>query len=248
MEKSSQNNAYSKPPKPVFIAAAIVFFFLALSAADSIGFVPDYIDGIPAHPAVTDEDNGTSAGEAVALTELPQLGDDMLMLDSEGRLLPPRGTGVAAVNAAAQFPARITIGAIDLDLKIQNPTTKDVDALDALLVNGPARYTDSAKLGEAGNMIIFAHSSHLPVIHNQMYKAFNRVPELVAGDTITLTGEDGTKYLYSVNSVKKVDVNDNVTISLARDGGTKLTLVTCDTLSGKSARFVLDADFIGTAN
>lgn len=247
MENSLKKYAYSEPPKPVFFAAVIVFFVLSLSAADSIGFVPDYIDGVPAQSeAVVVPD--TTTPDAVALTDLPQLGDDMLMLDSEGHLLPPRGTGLVLVNTRAQNPVRITIGTIGLDLQIQNPSTKDVNALDALLSNGPARYVDSAKLGESGNMIIFAHSSHLPVIHNQMYKAFNRIPELSAGDTITLTGADGTRYLYSVNSVTKVDVNDNVSISLAKNSGTKLTLVTCDTLSGKSARFVLDADFIGTAN
>jgi sortase (surface protein transpeptidase) len=40
-------------------------------------------------------------------------------------------------------------------------------------------------------------------------------------------------------------VNDNVELSLAPDGK-KLTLVTCDTLTGKSARYVLEATFIGT--
>ena len=94
-------------------------------------------------------------------------------------------------------------------------------------------------------MIIFAHSSHLPVVHNQMYKAFNRVPELTQGDTITIVGDDGQKYLYSVTSVRKADVSD-ATIDLSPSHGTKLTLVTCDTLTGKSARFILEADFIGT--
>ena len=71
------------------------------------------------------------------------------------------------------------------------------------------------------------------------------MPELVQGDTITIVGDDGQKYLYSVVSVRKADVSD-ATIDLSPRAGTKLTLVTCDTITGKSARFILDADFIGT--
>lgn len=226
-------------PLPVFIAAVVVMFVLSLSAADSIGFVPDYIDGVPAQTA-PEEERG-----AVALTDLPQLGDNFLTLDSEGRLIPPAYGAAASENSATQLPTRISIGAIGLDLPVQNPSTKDVDALFALLVKGPARYVDSARLGESGNVIIFGHSSNLPVVRNQMYKAFNRISELEAGDAITITGEDGTKYLYRVVSVVSADVNDDVKMSLAKDS-TKLTLVTCDTLSGKSKRFVLTADFIGT--
>jgi sortase (surface protein transpeptidase) len=71
------------------------------------------------------------------------------------------------------------------------------------------------------------------------------VPELTAGDTITIIGDDGQKYLYSVNSVRKADARE-ATIDLSPSLGTKLTLVTCDTLTSKSARFILEADFIGT--
>jgi LPXTG-site transpeptidase (sortase) family protein len=153
-------------------------------------------------------------------------------------------TQPAAATHTAK-PVTIIIPSIDMSLPVQNPSTRDLSALDTLLQKGPARYVDSAKLGEKGNVIIFAHSSHLPVVHNQMYKAFNRVPELVQGDTITIVGDDGQKYLYSVNSVRKADVSD-ATIDLSPRIGTKLTLVTCDTLTSKSARFILDADFIGT--
>jgi LPXTG-site transpeptidase (sortase) family protein len=91
-------------------------------------------------------------------------------------------------------------------------------------------------------MIIFAHSSHLPIVHNKMFQAFNQIPNLKAGDSIVLTGADGKNYLYSVGSVKKTDTSD--VIPLTTDA-TKLYLVTCDTLTGKSARFVLEADYVG---
>jgi len=104
------------------------------------------------------------------------------------------------------------------------------------------RYVDSARLGEKGNVLIFAHTSHLPVVKNQMYKAFNRVPELSPGDTITVQGE-GRSYVYSVKSVRKANAEDAI-IDLSPTLGKKLTLVTCDTLTSKSSRFILEADFV----
>lgn len=204
------SDASKKTPFSVFLAASVVIFFLTLSAADSVGFVPYYIDGTDPHASI-------------ALKNLPELGDE-----AEG---------------VAHNPDRLVISAIDLDLPVQNPATTDLEALDVLLQKGPARYADSAQLGEKGNVVIFAHSSHLPIVHNQMFKAFNRVPELSAGDSITLKAGE-TSYIYQVISVVKEDASDGK-IDLSKTGHT-LTLVTCDTLTGKSARFVLTAELVGT--
>lgn len=233
-------------PKSVFLALAFVIFCLLLFFFSSLGFVPYYVDGTPSAADRAAAARAMEATDVQVLTQLSDLAPDTLLLDSHGRLISSASPS-GAHDAQTVVPTRIAIPAIDLDLVVQNPATTDVSALDALLVNGPARYANSATLGEQGNVIIFAHSSHLPVVHNQMYKAFNRVPDLKAGDTITLTGADGIEYLYSVNSVTKADVNDDVELSLAKTA-TKLTLVTCDTLTGKSARFVLDASFIGTVD
>ncbi len=207
-----------KPPKRVFFAASIVMFFLTLSAADSVGLVPYYIDG--------------TSPNAVALENLPELGEEQDVLNA----------------TPTAFPSRIVISSIGLDLPVQNPATRDIAALDTLLKNGPARYVDSARLGEKGNVLIFAHSSHLPVVHNQMYKAFNRVPELVEGNVITVIGKDSSgaeqTYLYVVRSVRRADAHEEI-IDLSSKGGTRLTLVTCDTLTSKASRFVLEADFVG---
>ncbi len=202
-------------PARVFVAASVVVFFLSLSAADSIGFVPNYIDGAP------------SASESVALADLPVLGD----------------AAAFASQLPGVLPERMSIGAVDLDLAVQNPETRDVNVLDALLQKGPARYVDSARLGEKGNVVIFAHSSHLPVVHNQMFKAFNRIPELKGGDSITVAG-GGKSYVYSVTSVHRADATEDA-ISLAPTEGTRLTLVTCDTLTTKSARWIVEAEFVG---
>ena len=209
---------HAKPPKRVFFAASIVMFFLTLSAADSVGFVPYYIDGSP------------SADERVALSNLPELGSEPTVAENE-----------PAVPTA--LPGRIVIPAIGLDLPVSNPATRDLTSLDAILQKGPARYVDSAKLGEKGNVLIFAHSSRLPVVRNQMYRAFNDISELSPGDTITITGE-GKSYLYTVKSVRRGNASDEI-IDLSPKNGTRLTLVTCDTLTSKDSRWILDAEFVG---
>jgi len=230
MEQLHGTTKPQKPPFGVFLATTVLIFFLTLSSAESVGFVPDYIDG--STPLTT---GGTARVESneLPLSNLPTLGDEF-----------SASTSTIAEAPSGVNPERILIPAIGMDLAIQNPDTRDINALDALLVNGPARYTDSAKLGENGNMIIFAHSSHLPIVHNKMFKAFNRVPELAAGDMVTLQA-GGKNYLYSVTSVRSADASDT-RIDMAAELGTRLTLVTCDTLTGKSARYVLEASFVGS--
>lgn len=211
LENKPRNDQPNRPPKRVFFAAVITIFVLTFSAADSVGFVPSYIDG---------------SSEGVALSDLPQLGEE-----------------TPAVIAGV-LPERIAVPAVGMDLPIQNPQTRDIPVLDELLKKGPIRYMDSAKLGEHGNMLVFAHSSELPVVRNQMYKAFNAVAELEVGDTISLFG-GGKEYLYNVTSVRRGDSSDEI-VDLAHTVGTKLTLVTCDTLSSKkSTRWIAEAEFIG---
>src|SRR5580704_17155392 len=137
---ANSSNPAKKPPFGVFLAATIVVFFCSLSAADSVGFVPYYIDG-------TDPNGG--AQSEVPLSALPQLG----ITDA---------TSSPTSNGPGVEPVELIIPAVNIDLPVQNPTTTDVDTLDNLLKNGPAHYIDSAELGQSGTMIIFAHSSHLP--------------------------------------------------------------------------------------
>ncbi|HXK39098.1 MAG TPA: sortase, partial [Candidatus Paceibacterota bacterium] len=202
-----------KPPAAVFLYAAIVIFFLALLAADSVGFVPSYIDDI----------NPAGNYGKIALSNLPQLGEE---------------------QSPAALPERIAISAIGMDLPLQNPATKDIDALTEVLKAGPARYVDSARLGEKGNMLLFGHSSQLPIVRNRMYKAFNNISDLREGDSISVYG-GGNEYIYSVKSVREGDAKKDV-IDLSREKGARLTLVTCNTFGEKSARWIVEAEFIGS--
>jgi LPXTG-site transpeptidase (sortase) family protein len=227
MNAQITQNKNKKPPVGVFLSATIVMFFLTLSAADSVGFVPCQFD------------NTCDTTDSVALSSLPQLG----VTDT------PESNAVAvSATPTGILPTHIKIPSVGIDLNVQNPSTTDVDALDALLNKGPAHYVSSADLGQSGNMIIFAHSSHLPIVTNKMFQAFNQVPNVEQGASIEIDGSDGKAYLYSVDSVVKADTQSGTTIDLSPTQGTKLTLVTCDTLTGVSARFILTADFVGVVD
>lgn len=144
--------------------------------------------------------------------------------------------------AVVELPTRIEIKAIDLSATIENPTATDAAILDQGLLRGAVRYPTSASLGETGNLILFGHSSYLPVVGNQAYKTFNGIQKLVAGDVITVYSS-GTAYTYRVRSVAKESADANTAIPLSVPGK-ELTLVTCNSFATKTDRFVVTADFV----
>src|SRR3989338_7848177 len=160
---------------------------------------------------------------------------------------PPAEVAVAAsspnviVNASkvvevVEAPMRIEIPSINLSATISNPSTVDIVTLDRALLSGVVRYPTSAKLGELGNVVLFGHSSYLPIVGNQAYKAFNGIQKLVVGDVITVYSSDAA-YEYRVKSVEKQSAASDAGIDLAV-AGRVLTLVTCDSFATKSDRFI----------
>jgi len=142
-----------------------------------------------------------------------------------------------------ELPTKIVIPAINLSAVIENPTTTDNVILDQGLLKGAVRYPTSAKLGEVGNIVLFGHSSYLPVVGNQAYKTFNGIQKLSMGDSITVYSS-GTAYVYQVRSVAKESANDAV-IPLSVTSKV-LTLSTCNSFAEKTDRFVVVADFVGS--
>jgi LPXTG-site transpeptidase (sortase) family protein len=142
----------------------------------------------------------------------------------------------------AENPVRITIEKLGMDVTIKNPESTKVSVLDEALLSGAVRYPTSARLGQDGTVLLFGHSSNLPVIHNQAYKAFRGIQTLTKGEIISVYS-DTAEYRYSVTNVSVADADEDV-IELAQKGKF-LTLVTCDTFTKKSARFVVTAKFVG---
>jgi LPXTG-site transpeptidase (sortase) family protein len=145
------------------------------------------------------------------------------------------------IQVVAELPIKITIPAINLSATIANPTTTNAEILDRDLLSGAVRYPTSAELGENGNVVIFGHSSYLPIVGNQAYKTFNGIQKLAVGDTIAVSSYD-LIYTYRVKSVTK-ESTDNATIPLSVNGKV-LTLSTCDSFNKKTDRFVVVADFV----
>ena len=173
-----------------------------------------------------DPASAASAAPAISLSASP--------------LVAAEGTVPAGISSA-ELPVKIAIPEIQLSATIANPDTTDVTALDNLLLKGAVRYPTSAKLGETGNVVLFGHSSYLPVVLNQAYKTFDGIQKLAAGDVITVYSSD-TAYTYEVRSVAKESAND-AAIPLSVSGRV-LTLSTCDSFGAKTDRFVVVADFV----
>lgn len=206
-----------------FLASFLAVFFLTLSALYATGYVPSALLALPAPDITvvpTPIDNGT------ATTSLPELN-------------PLYATG------KGDAPIGISIPEIDVKANVSNPTSVDIDTLDAALLKGAVRYPTSAKLGEPGNVIIFGHSSHLPIVHNQAFKAFNEISKLSKNDPIYVDS-GGKRYTYAVDSVREENTTTGA-IPLTTTGST-LTLATCDNFGEKSDRFVVVASLVSVAD
>ena len=145
------------------------------------------------------------------------------------------------VATAPELPVRIEIPSIKLAVKIANPESTKVEVLDAALHDGVVRYPTSAELGTEGNVIVFGHSSYLPVVNNKAYKAFNEIQNLKVGDEIMIVGETRT-YVYTVEGVRSADAGkDGIPLTVT---GSKLTLATCDSFGTPSDRFIVSAGLV----
>lgn len=148
-----------------------------------------------------------------------------------------------ALPEAPELPMHIEIPAIHLKAAVANPATTDVKTLDAALLKSAVRYPGAAELGEQGNVIIFGHSSYLPIVNNPAYKIFNEIQNLEKGDQITVYGET-LAYVYEVETVSQEDAKE---AAIPLEVGTPtLTLATCDSFGTKSDRFVVVAKLVGS--
>ena len=150
--------------------------------------------------------------------------------------------GNTTQGSGAEAPVRVVAPSIGMNVTIENPASADVDVLDESLLRGAVRYPTSAMLGVNGTVLLFGHSSYLPVVYNQAYKAFNKIQDLKTGAVISVYS-GAKEYRYKVTAVRLADATDDV-IELPSDSK-YLTLVTCDSFGRKTSRFVVTAAFAG---
>lgn len=146
------------------------------------------------------------------------------------------------VHLTGVLPDRIIIDAIGLNVPVGIPRSTDIATIDTVLLKGAALYPPSGTLDQERNLLIMGHSSHLPVVRNQAYKAFNDIEKLTEGNVVKVLS--GTKsYVYRVTSVARVPAAEAMV--QFNTGKRELTLVTCDNFGDKSDRYVVRAAFIG---
>lgn len=150
---------------------------------------------------------------------------------------------ITSAPGISEAPVRVVAQAIGLNVSVSNPSSTNVDVLDEALLKGAVRYPTSGMLGVDGTVLIFGHSSYLPIVHNQNYKAFDGIQNLKNGEVVSVYS--GTReYRYKVVSMRVADATEDV-VELPANGK-HLILVTCDSFSKKTNRFVVTADFVGT--
>jgi len=142
-----------------------------------------------------------------------------------------------------EAPVRVVAKSVGVDVVVNNPVKTDIVSLDNSLLSGVVRYPTSANLGENGNVVIFGHSSYLPVVKNKNFKAFNGLQHLTEGEIIEVYGEN-VVYQYAVDRVYEADAT-NSRIPLTKNGK-KLTLSTCNSFGDLNDRYVVEAYFVGS--
>jgi LPXTG-site transpeptidase (sortase) family protein len=155
---------------------------------------------------------------------------------------PSSDTPENIAQGTQELPVRVVVKDAGIDSKVVNPTSTDLDALNAAVDEAAMRWPTSAMLGADGTVALFGHSSHLPIVHNQVYKTFNGIENLKKGQAISVYSGT-TEYRYAVVGVRLASATEDV-VELPADGK-HLVLVTCDNFGSHSDRYVVTADFTG---
>jgi len=154
----------------------------------------------------------------------------------------PWGNPTDAAHAPILEGPKIIINRIGVDAPIVFPANDDLELLNAALETGVVHYPGSSLPGTRGNVFLFGHSTGLPAVRNQAFAVFNRLKELVAGDTIRIQ-YGGREYWYRVGSIAIRNAEEAL-VTLDTGSGRLLTLSTCRIFGGRDERYVVDAEFV----
>ncbi len=151
---------------------------------------------------------------------------------------PVSSEGIVSI---ASDPFSVIIPKISVNWKVVNTKYFDIASLDRALLSGPVRYPGSGAFGSVQDMVIFGHSSHLPVVHNQAFRVFSRLNEMVSGDLIYLRGAN-QEYRYKVVSNVLIKASEAyVDVGSRRN---RLVLVSCNNFGAKEDRYVVTAELV----
>jgi LPXTG-site transpeptidase (sortase) family protein len=231
-------NAYSR--KWSFLVVFLLILFVTVQVCMATGFIPDATtDSSGTATSTSTVDNSSlMVGPLAAITSSNNTSSNAAA--STGSSADVSG----ALNMNGELPTKVVISKIGVSAVVANPATTNVDTLDNYLLSGAARYPTSATLDQQGNVILFGHSSYLPVVINQHYKTFDGIQNLKNGDLITVYSNTHV-FTYSVTNVQQQNATTDA-IPLTTVGHT-LTLATCDSFATKSDRFVVTATLVSSS-
>lgn len=217
----------------------IVFFFVTvgtIALTYAFFYIVDFLpeqktDGNETPSRMETEQMAVSETENVTLSDEETEKQDTLAHDT-----------TAVVSEDAMFPIAIIFDSLDdRKVRVLNPESSSVEALDAALLSGVIRHPDSADFAEKGTIFLLGHSSYLPNVMNKNFQAFNGIQKLKWGDTIRLRSSD-TEYVYTVDRVYEAKAS-SAEVPLQYDIA-KLVLATCNTFASKDDRFVVEATLV----
>lgn len=217
----------------------IVFFFVTvgtIALTYAFFYIVDFLpeqktDGNETPSRMETEQMAVSETENVTLSDEETEKQDTLVHDT-----------TAVVSEDAMFPIAIIFDSLDdRKVRVLNPESSSVEALDAALLSGVIRHPDSADFAEKGTIFLLGHSSYLPNVMNKNFQAFNGIQKLKWGDTIRLRSSD-TEYVYTVDRVYEAKAS-SAEVPLQYDIA-KLVLATCNTFASKDDRFVVEATLV----
>lgn len=197
------------------------------------------IDFVPEAPAEYSQPSVTVVDTRIPTVSTTSTASQQLVEGTSIATTEP--VDVASLPAPAQRPIRIVITEIGIDTPVLTPASADVDVLDRALLSGAVHYPDSPLAGENGNMLIFGHSSYLPVVQNKAYQAFNELQKLTPGSIVSVYTEHG-RFDYKVDRVRLARAEETV-ISFDAPKPS-LTLATCNTFGAKQERWVATATLV----
>ncbi len=139
------------------------------------------------------------------------------------------------------IPVRVVVSEVGIDSAITSPKSSEGAILNRALLAGVVRYPASGDAGQKGNMLLFGHSSYLPVVKNKAFQVFNELGKVEEGDMLTVYSTTH-EYHYRVRSVRLTKASEAVIPFLTDES--LLTLATCNTFGQKEDRFVVEAVFV----
>jgi len=167
--------------------------------------------------------------DAVIVDDVIEETEDVVSLEQKLALISPAP------------PERVVIDLIGVDVNINNPESTSINVLDDSLLTGAVRYPSSGLLGQKTNMLLFGHSSNLPIVRNTNFKAFNKLNKLEPGDSVSVFSKTH-EFVYTVTTVEEADAQNALVVFESEKR--EITLSTCNTFGNLDDRFVVRAELI----